>query len=153
MVYLVSACLLGLKTRYDGESAALRGTLAVPLGRLLPICPEQLGGLPTPRCPAEIAGGDGSDVLAGRAGVWDGQGRDVTGAFLRGARETLFMGRLYSIQGAYFKDKSPSCGSSCIFDGSFCGRLRQGAGVTAALLKEHGIPVFPETDLGFHPVD
>lgn len=146
--YLVSACLLGLATRYDGGhngSAALRKFCR--RYRVIPVCPEQLGGLSTPRRPAEIRGGDGLDVLRGKAAVVDDAGADVTAQFLRGARAALRLAQLYRVEGAILKSGSPSCGSGKIRDGSFSGRCRAGDGVTAALLKEHGIPVFFEKSL------
>lgn len=149
-IYLVSACLLGLKTRYDGGGN--RCPLLLRLcrrRRLLPVCPEQLGGLPTPRRPAEICGGDGWAVLRGEAAVMDEAGRDVTAQFLRGAAAVLQLAQLCRAEGAILKWGSPSCGSGLIRDGSFSGRRRPGDGVTAALLKRHGIPVYSERDLPF----
>ena len=149
-IYLVSACLLGLPTRYDGGDNRCPSLLR--LGRrcrLIPVCPEQLGGLPTPRRPAEICGGDGHAVLRGEAAVKDSAGRDVTEQFLRGAAAALKLARLFGAAGAILQWGSPSCGSGLIRDGSFSGRRRVGDGVTAALLKRHGIPVYSERKLPF----
>ena len=116
-IYLVSACLLGLPTRYDGghnRSAALRRICR--RHRVIPVCPEQLGGLPTPRRPAEIRSGDGQAVLQGKAVVVDDAGADVTMQFLRGALAALRMAQLYRVDGAILKSGSPSCGTGDIRD-------------------------------------
>ncbi len=147
-VYLVSACLLGLPTRYDGDH-----NCCPPLRRLcrrghvVPVCPEQLGGLSTPRRPSEIRGGDGRAVLRGRAAVVDDTGQEVTAQFLRGALAALRLAQLCRADGAILKSGSPSCGSGSIRDGSFTGGRRSGDGVAAALLKGCGIPVYSETEL------
>lgn len=143
--YLVSACLLGLPARYDGGhncSAVLRSFCR--RCRIIPVCPEQQGGLSTPRRPAEICGGDGLAVLQGKAAVMDDTGRDVTAQFLRGAGAALQLARLFHVQGAILKSGSPSCGAGRIRDGSFSGCSRAGDGVAAALLKTRGIPVYSE---------
>jgi uncharacterized protein YbbK (DUF523 family) len=146
-MYLVSACLLGLKTRFDGSRLAPPGLTTVPLEELIPVCPEQLGGLSTPRLPAEIQGGQGEDVLKGAARVWNAAGEDVTEPFLQGAREVLYLARLYRVKGAFLKDGSPSCGSCYTYDGTFSGKRCPGTGVTAALLREKGVPLFNERGL------
>ncbi|MBI5167242.1 MAG: DUF523 domain-containing protein [candidate division NC10 bacterium] len=136
---IISACLAGLGCRHDGGSE-LQEPLAVLMaeGKAIPLCPEQLGGLPTPRPPAQIVGGDGCDVLAGRAWVRTGDGQDVTGAFIKGAREVLKVALLVRAERAILKDKSPSCGLHWIHQGE---GLVLGMGVTAALLAQNGIPV------------
>ncbi len=129
-MFLVSACLLGLETRYDLKTKSDPKILKLAKGQLLvPICPEQLGGLPTPRPPAQIIGGNGLDVLMGTASVVDEDGRDVTREFIRGAQQVLRIARLLDIEKAYLKAKSPSCG------------YRMVLGVTAALLVSSGISV------------
>lgn len=139
-VVLVSACLAGVRCRYDGGACPDPAVVdLVRRGRALPVCPEQLGGLPTPRRPAEIRGGAGADVLEGRARVVTASGADVTDAFLRGAEETLRLARLSGAEGAILKARSPSCGVGAVYDGSFTGRLRPGDGVAAALLRRAGI--------------
>jgi uncharacterized protein YbbK (DUF523 family) len=144
-LYLVSACLAGANTRFDGTTSLDPEIIRlVREGRALPVCPEQLGGLTTPRHPAEIADGDGHDVVAGKARVLTCEGQDVTEAFLRGARETLRLAQEWHVMGAILKARSPSCGCLEIYDGSFQGGLRPGAGVAAVLLKEAGLPVFSE---------
>jgi len=145
---LVSACLLGLCTRYDGGHNR-HALLAAPAaaGRVVPVCPEQLGGLPTPRPAAEIVGGDGADVLAGRARVIDCQGADRTAAFVRGAEETLKLARAFPVAAAVFKAGSPSCGVGCIYDGSFRRIVRGGSGVAASLLAAAGFTLYTEEEL------
>jgi len=139
---LVSACLLGISCRYDGDSCPdERLQRLAAQGKALPFCPEVLGGLPTPRPPAEIQGGDGSDVLEGRARVVNIEGRDVTAEFLAGAKEALRLAQHWHIREAILKARSPSCGAGQIYDGSFSGRLVEGDGVTAALLRREGLIV------------
>ena len=142
-VYLVSACLLGFPTAYDGD-ARLRAGLIALAARVwvVPICPEMAGGLPVPRPPAEIVGGDGEDVLDGRARVVTVAGEDVTAAYLRGAERALTVVQRHGITMAILKQRSPSCGSRFIYDGTHSGSLKPGQGVTAALLRRHGVIVW-----------
>ncbi len=145
---LVSACLLGISCRYDGGSCP-HGRLQdlAAQGGALPFCPEVGGGgLPTPRPPAEIQGGDGGDVVDGRARVVNIEGKDVTAEFLAGARKALRLAQRWGIQEAVLKARSPSCGAAQIYDGSFSGGLVEGSGVTAALLKREGIIVKSEEE-------
>lgn len=117
-------------------------------GRVVPVCPETLGGLPTPRPPAEIASGaDGGDVLAGSVRVTTRNGEDVTDAFVQGAEATLARAREAGAQLALLIDLSPSCGSLAIYDGSFSGARHPGAGVTAALLRQNGVRVFAPSQI------
>ena len=144
MIAIVSACLLGINCRYDGGNALdVRLVEAVRRGDIVPIpvCPEQLSGMPTPRSRCEIVGGDGFDVLNGKARVLDEHGRDVTDFFVRGAREVLKIAELVGAKVAIMKDFSPSCGCGEIYDGSFTGKRRKGFGVTSALLKLSGLKV------------
>lgn len=137
MHILISACLLGVPCRYSGEGCPLPGLgrlLTHPKAHFVPVCPEQLGGLPTPRPSAERVG---ERVLT------DG-GEDVTGPFQRGGAYTLELARKLGCGCALLKARSPSCGSGTIYDGTFTGRRVPGDGVTAALLKAAGIPVFDE---------
>lgn len=134
---LVSACLLGVPCRYDGTGQADERLLALAKSRyMIPVCPEQLGGLPTPRPPAER-----HDTR-----VLTRDERDVTLAFSRGAEETLRLSRLFGCRIAVLKANSPSCGSGQIYDGCFCGRLVPGDGLAAALLKQNGVTVLSEKD-------
>ncbi len=145
---IVSACLLGLNTKYDGNSNA--HTLLQEYsssGKFIPVCPEQLGGLPTPRSPMEIVAGTGQDVLAGRCAVQGEQGEVVTLQFRQGATEVLKIVRILKVTAAILKERSPSCGVNHIYDGSFSHRRLSGQGVTAAILKEHNIPIYSEEDL------
>jgi uncharacterized protein YbbK (DUF523 family) len=146
---LVSACLAGCACRFDGSSNEddQVGRL-VAQGRAVLVCPEVDGGLGTPRPRAEIVGGDGSDVLAGRARVVTEQGRDVTGAYLEGASRALEASVSSGARVAILKARSPSCGRGAIYDGTFRGSLVAGDGVTAALLRENGIEVLADEELG-----
>jgi len=127
---LVSACLTGLCTRYDGLGKASPDCLRQLAGYLwVPVCPEQLGGLPTPRPAARLIGGDGHGVLAGTARVVDLHGHDVTEAFLRGAAMVLAIAQAQAIDCCFLKSGSPSCGLAPL------------VGVTAALLHRHSIRV------------
>lgn len=146
---LISACLLGERVRYDGKIRRSRNDIIrrwVNEGRVVSICPEVFGGLPVPRPAAEITGGGGSEVLAGRAGVINTGGVDVTENFLTGARHTLDVARVNGIRVAIMKNGSPSCGSTYIYDGSFSGLRSGGEGVTTALLRKSGIHVFNENE-------
>lgn len=144
---VVSACLAGRACRYDGSANAhdvVRGLVAS--ARAVAVCPEADGGLPTPRPPAEIVGGDGSDVLAGRARVVTRDGRDVTTAYVLGAYRALRAAREAGARVAVLKARSPSCGRGALRDGSFSGRIVAGDGVTAALLAANGITVVTEEE-------
>lgn len=147
-VYLVSACLAGVCSRYDGSNNRHPAVEVLARARrAVPACPEQLGGLPTPRPPAEIVpGGSGSLVLEGKAAVCCAGGQDVTAAFLRGAEQMLLIARLYAPAAVILKEGSPSCGLRRIYDGSFQGRDKAGTGVTAALLLREGFTVYSEED-------
>lgn len=145
---LVSACLLGENVKYSGGNNYCRLLAnAQKSGRLLAVCPECLGGLPIPRPPSEICGGDGNDVLNSTAKVCDKCGNDVTENFLIGAQKTLALAKKNHITAAVLKARSPSCGAGKIYNGSFDGTLTSGDGVTAALLKQHGIKIYTELDL------
>ena len=136
MNILVSTCLLGVACKYSGGDNVCPAVLALA-GRhtLIPVCPEQLGGLPTPRLPAERQG----EKICNRAGV------DVSEAYERGAQQALQLARLYGCRHALLKEKSPSCGSGLIYDGNFTGRLIPGQGMTAQLLQAAGIRVWGES--------
>lgn len=142
---LISACLVGCRCRYDGGSKSIDVyERLVEQGEAVFVCPEQLGGLSTPRPPAQIVGGTGEDVLDGHARVVTDAGVDVTDEFIRGAEEALRMAKMVGAKEAILKERSPSCGSSMIYDGTFTEGKRPGDGVTAALLKRHGINVYSE---------
>lgn len=136
---LVSACLLGIKCRYDGQSVRNDNLLAlIHETTFIPVCPEQLGGLPTPRMPAEIVNGDGFDVLKGRAFVVNSKGENITAEFLKGADEVIRIATMMNIDTAIMKEKSPSCGVNYIKRNK---TLVTGMGVTSARLTERGIRV------------
>ena len=145
---LVSACLAGRPCRFDGSDNRedrLGGLISE--GRAVLVCPEEEGGLGTPRPPAEIVGGDGHDVVEGRARVVTQGGRDVTEEYLAGARAALERARSSGARAAVLKARSPSCGKGCIYDGSFTRTRRVGDGVTAALLAANGIAVVTEEEI------
>lgn len=147
---LVSACLLGKRVRYDGDAKTLSSTILSQWqaeGRVVPVCPEVDAGLPTPRPPAEIIAGDGDGVLAGSAQVVDRSGVDLTKVFLQGASLALQLCREHDIKVAVLTEHSPSCGSAQIYDGSFSGEKRAGAGVSAALLRQHGVRVYGQHEI------
>ena len=116
-------------------------------GKAILVCPEQLGGLPTPRIPSEIIG-NSLDILDGKGEVVNKEGSDVTAQFIKGAKETLDIAKKLNIKTAILKDGSPSCGVNYIYDGNFSGTKIKGMGVTAQLLKESLIDVISEDELG-----
>lgn len=146
---LVSRCLLGHRVRYDGGAHGPYDLLQQWLdeGRVVALCPEVAGGLPTPRAPAEIAGGQGAQVLDGCLPVLTIEGDDVTGAFVEGAQQALELVHEHGIRMALLKARSPSCGNLENYDGSFSGVRVAGEGVTAALLRRAGVRVFNEQQL------
>ena len=137
MKILVSACLLGVRCRYDGKSKPHPAVeRLMEQHTLIPVCGEIFGGLPTPRVSAERQG----------ARVVTADGRDVTAAYRRGAEEVLRLAERYGCTAAILKERSPSCGSGRIYDGTFTGTLADGWGVTAELLRDHGICVIGESE-------
>lgn len=144
---LISACLAGRACRFDG-TGALDDTVSqlVAEGRAVLVCPEVDGGLGTPRPPAEIVGGDGIDVIEGRARVMTQDGLDVTEAYLAGARRALATARRAGATMAILKARSPSCGKGAVYDGTFSRTLTTGDGVTAALLRAEGITVLTDEE-------
>ena len=140
----VSWCLCGRECRYDGTAKPDAQAMALTEKGALCICPEVMGGLPIPREPAEIVGGDGYDVLDGGAKVITVSGKDVTAEYIAGAEAALRLCRENGVTLALLKANSPSCGCGCIYDGSFTGGKRKGDGVTAALFKRNGIAVTTE---------
>ena len=146
---LVSRCLLGQAVRYDAGSHGPFSLLQQwqAEGRVVPLCPEVAGGLAVPRPPAEIAGGQGEQVLDGLAAVLTDAGEDVSEAFLAGAAEAVRLVRQHGIRIAVLKARSPSCGNLHNYDGSFSGRKVSGQGVTAAALQRQGVQLFNEEQL------
>lgn len=138
MRLLISACLLGTCCRYDGASKS--HPLAARLAEkhtLIPVCPEQMGGLATPRPPAERQG----DRIVAKTG------EDVTAEYRRGAEEIWRLCQLFCCDGAVLKERSPSCGHGEIYDGTFSGTLIPGDGIAAEFLESHGIPVYGESQI------
>ncbi|WP_163328109.1 DUF523 domain-containing protein [Desulfurobacterium thermolithotrophum] len=147
---IVSACLIGLNCKYNGKNNRYESLVKVfKKGKVIPVCPEQLGGLPTPRPPAKILGKDGKDVLSGTAKVLTVKGtpKDVTKNFLKGAYETLYVAELLKdkVIACILKEKSPSCGVKKIYKFEV-DQLKDGMGVTAALLKEKGFKIISSED-------
>lgn len=147
---LISACLLGAPVRYDGEHCRqdhpwLR--VLADAGRLLPICPEVAGGLPTPRPPAELCGGDGHALWAGAAQVRTASGDELSAAFCAGARVACALAAQHGVRLAILKARSPSCGCRQVYSGQFDGQLRAGQGVAAAALATAGVTLFDEQQL------
>ena len=139
MRILGSACLMGVGCRYDGKSNQLpQLEQLMKQHTCIPVCPEILGGLPTPRVPAER---QGSKIM-----TQDGQ--DVTQQFVRGTAEVLRLADLYHCKAALLKERSPSCGSEQIYDGTFTKTLTEGDGLTAEMLKRKGIAVYGESQIG-----
>lgn len=147
---LVSACLLGERVRYNGGEATLDHPVLERWrreGRIVSICPEVTGGLPTPRPPAEIQGGDGGSVLQNVAFVRRHDGMDVTPQFLAGAEAAVALARENGATIAILKDFSPSCGSTAVYDGTFTRTRVAGEGVTAAALRRAGVRVFSDGEI------
>lgn len=145
---LVSACLAGFNVRYDGSNVQKKlAVKLVALGKAITICPEIMAGFSTPREPAEIVGGTGEDVLAGRARVKNKRGADVTDQYLAAVQMALQIAQANHVTVAFLKQKSPACGTKIIYDGHFAGKKVAGMGVTAALLAQNGIRVYDEDDL------
>lgn len=135
---LVSACLAGINCRYDGKNNIEQKVVKlVEEGKAFPICPEQLGGLPTPRSPAEISGKKVIDI----------NGNDVTQKFVKGATETLKIAELLNCKKAILKQNSPSCGYGRIYDGSHSDKIISGNGLTSDILSNHNITILTEEDI------
>lgn len=145
---LVSACLLGHKTKYNGGANPQALLIKYnECGKFVAVCPEYLGRLPIPHPPFEIVGGGGKSVLEGKCKIVGKDGQDVTQNFISGARKVLEIARQYGVKSAILKERSPSCGVRQIYDGTFSGVKRGGQGVCAALLSAHGIRVFSEEEI------
>jgi len=145
---LVSACLLGVNCKYNGGNNAnptLRRLIKKQF--VVPVCPEMLGGMPTPRRPQSISGGTGKEVLERQARVITDQREDVTELFLRGAEETWKLAQLFNCRIAIFKERSPSCGVHFIHAYDREGAIIPGEGVTTALLQKTGIRVLSDEEL------
>ena len=145
MKVLISACLVGLNSRYDGKSKREKKVMEYLNKRdieFYPLCAEQLGGLCTPREPSEIEQGrTAKEVLEGKAKVLSKSGEDVTQNFISGANEVLNFCKEFNITHAILQDRSPSCGYSKVYDGSFSGKIINGYGVLTQLLEDNGIVI------------
>ena len=139
MKLLVSACLLGDACRYDGKSKPCEAVLRLKESHtLIPICPEVMGGLPTPRIPAEVTE---------KRNVIRRDGKDITENYKKGAAEAFRLAEFFGCELAILKERSPSCGADRIYDGSFTNTLTNGDGITAALFREKGIRVIGESQI------
>lgn len=135
---LMSACLLGVNCRYSGDGKLLEGVeRLMEVAEIIPVCPEILGGLTTPRVPAERVG---DKVIAKN-------GTDVTMQYHRGAKESLYLAKLFDAKFALMKERSPSCGYGVIYDGTFTGSFKPGNGTASELLSENGIKIYGESRL------
>ncbi len=143
-IILVSGCLIGMKCNYKGKANLREWVLNLKDNyTLVPVCPEQLGGLPTPRLPVEIQEGDGYEIWEGSSNqILTSNGGSVVHQLISGAKETIKIARILGIKVAVLKDKSPSCGVFSIYDGSFSGELKRGVGVATAALRSNNVEVF-----------
>lgn len=145
---LVSACLLGIDCKYNGSNNDnIKVKEYLKNKEFIIVCPEQLGGLTTPRDPSEIVKFDNSEIMDKAYKVISNKNIDVTKNFIKGANETLKIAQIYKCKEAILKDGSPSCGSNFIYDGSFTGNKIKGEGLTAKLLRDNNIKVISENDL------
>ena len=145
---LVSACLVGINCKYNGENNKNDKVIDYLKDKqFIIVCPEQLGGMSTPRDPSEIIRLDGEAVIKGQTSVISNKRLDVTNKFKIGAEEALKIANMYNCKEAILKEGSPSCGSNYIYDGTFTGQKIDGVGVTTALLRSNGIKVMSENEL------
>ena len=145
---LVSACLLGINCNYNGDNNKNDEVVEYLRDKqFIIICPEQLGGMSTPREPSEIVRLDGEAVIKDQTSVISNKRLDVTTKFKKGAQESLKIAQIYNCKEAILKEGSPSCGSNYIYDGTFSGKKIDGVGVTTALLRSKGIKVMSEKEL------
>lgn len=148
---VVSSCLAGLKVRYNAtDSLDTHIQQLVEARRAVTVCPELLGGFSTPREPAEIIGGNGDDVLSGKARVIEWSGRDVTEMYIKGAHQALRTAQELGALLIVLKENSPSCGSAMIYNGEFTNVRQAGYGVTTALLRREGYTVISEHELSVY---
>ncbi len=140
---LVSSCLVGINCKYNGENNYNQKIFdLVKKGKAIPVCPEQLGGLKTPRAPVELK------VIDGKRYAIDNEGNDVTKNFKSGANEVLELARKLNITKAILQPRSPSCGVNRIYSGNFDKKLVDGNGILAELLKQNGIDVLAPDEIG-----
>ncbi|MEF9991196.1 MAG: DUF523 domain-containing protein [Romboutsia sp.] len=144
----VSACLLGINCKYNGDNNKNQEVINYLIDKnFILICPEQLGGLSTPRDSSEIIDLGGQAVLYGESDILSNKNKIVTENFIRGAKESLKIAQMYNCKEAILKEGSPSCGSSVIYDGTFRGKKISGEGVTTSLFRMSGIKVISEKEL------
>jgi len=145
---LVSACLLGLNCKYSGGNNYNKKVAElINVYRIIPVCPEQMAGLCTPRPACEVE--ENNNIRR----VISNEGIDLTESFIHGAEEVLKIAKLYNVKIAILKSKSPSCGSNFIYDGTFSGELIEGEGITAELLRKNGIKVYDEMNYFIENID
>lgn len=150
---VVSACLAGMNVRYNGSNSLDERIQKLLLeNQAMTVCPELLGGFTTPREPAEIVGGDGEDVLDGKAKVIEKSGKDVTKQYINGAYAALKKAQELGADTIILKENSPSCGSSVIYNGEFKGVQIVGNGVTTALLRKNGFKVISENNFNEYSI-
>ena len=138
---IISACLCGCDCKYNGKNNKNESCVELlKRGKAVLVCPEQLGGMTTPRVPSEIIKNDGNISVISK------EGKDVSKEFKKGAKEALKIAKLVDAKVAILKDGSPSCGSKYIYDGTFSGNKIKGEGITAKLFMENGIEVFSEDE-------
>lgn len=138
---IISACLCGCDCKYNGKNNKNESCVELlKRGKAVLVCPEQLGGMTTPRVPSEIIKNDGNISVISK------EGKDVSKEFKKGAKEALKIAKLVDAKVAILKDGSPSCGSKYIYDGTFSGNKIKGEGITAKLFIENGIKVFSEDE-------
>jgi uncharacterized protein YbbK (DUF523 family) len=149
-MYIISACLCGVNCKYNGQSNLNDRCLKLfKEGKAVLVCPEQLGGLQTPRNPAEL-NNKASGIVEGNGKVLSNKGEDVTKQFLNGAYETLKIAKELGVSKAILKEGSPSCGSNFVYDGTFLGNKINGKGITTYILEKEGITVFSDEELEVH---
>ncbi|KAJ52291.1 uncharacterized protein YbbK (DUF523 family) [Clostridium tetanomorphum] len=145
---IASACLCGINCKYNGENNLNEYVLELfKKGKVIPVCPEQLGGLTTPRDCHEILHATGDEVLNNSGKVISSNGKDSSKEFIKGAYETLNIAKACNAKIAILKSKSPSCGFGSIYDGSFLGKKIKGNGVTAELLQKNGVEIYTEKEV------
>lgn len=141
-MYIISACLAGVNCKYNGGNNLYKEIeQLVREGKAILVCPEQLGGLSTPRLPSEIITDN-----KGNKRVINKKGEDITENFMKGGLETLRIAKLVNAEAAIFKARSPSCGCGQVYDGTFSGKVKEGNGITTDMLLEHGIKVYTEEE-------
>ncbi|WP_297421705.1 DUF523 domain-containing protein [Clostridium sp.] len=146
-MYIISACLCGVNCKYNGKNNINERCMKLfREGKAVLVCPEQLGGLPTPRNPVEL-NNTASEVIEGNGKALSNIGEDVTEEFLNGAYETLKIAKELGATKAILKEGSPSCGANYVYDGTFSGNKIKGKGITVQLLENEGITVFSDEDL------